>query len=355
MNQIPLRISCVCVLSGLTGLMTCTGYDIHAGEPTPRFVFKKTNRIMLDVGASGKFDSCQAKYPSILKVGREWWMWYNGRTDDCYTGSIGLAISRDGLNWSKQNGGDPVFKHGRKGTFDSSKVDHPAVLTFNGKYHMWYTAGDDRSRYTIGYATSADGIHWQRENSGQPVITPGKQGKFDDRMVLHPAVVRDNTGLLHIWYNGVGPQKSFRVGHATSRDGIRWTRQNNGDPVLEPSVVGEFREGYVYNVFVLLEGDTYHMWYSAWAERERKDGPNHNGITYAVSTDGTRWKKDSVPTLVNGAPGQLDAYACFACYIIRHDAGLWMYYSAAPGKTKSNGPYRLSLAKSQRAISKLSK
>jgi len=309
----------------------------------PFRVFKKTNATVLDVGRQEKFDSTQAKYPSILKVGQSWWMWYNGRTDDRFTGSIGLAISNDGIRWKKQNNGNPVFKHGKPGTFDSTKVDHPAVLRFGGKFHMWYTAGDAGSRYKIGYATSKDGFQWKRENGG-PVFGPGKKGQFDDQAVLHPAVARDKRGLLHLWYNGVGPQKSFRVGHATSRNGIHWTRSNQGKPVLSPSKVGPFDEGYVYNVFVMMEGDKFHMWYSAWVKGERTTGPNHNGIIHAVSRDGDHWLKDSVPTLTNGRPGSIDEYACFACYLIQRDHRWWMYYSTATGP--GGKFYRVSLAKS---------
>lgn len=303
--------------------------------------FKKTNQILLDVGAKGKFDSTQAKYPCVLKVGEEWWMWYNGRTDDRFTGSIGLATSKDGLYWTKQNHGDPVFEHGPPGTFDSTKVDHPAVLHFDGLFHMWYTAGDRHSSYKIGYATSPDGMRWTRKNHARPVFGPGVSGKFDDQVVLHPAVVRDDSGLLHLWYNGVGPQKSFRVGHATSRDGVHWTRQNNGNPVLEPSVVGDFHEEYVYNVFVIHKKGQFQMWYSAWDSSR----PNHSCITHASSLDGNDWKKDKVPTLANGDADSIDHYACFACYIVHRDDGMWMYYSA--GSRKTDGPYRVSLAKSQ--------
>ena len=81
-------------------------------------------------------------------------MWYNGRTDDGFTGSVGLAKSTNRLNWTKTNNGDPVLEHGPPGTFDSTKVDHPAVLFFDNKFHMWYTAGDADSQYKIGYATS---------------------------------------------------------------------------------------------------------------------------------------------------------------------------------------------------------
>ena len=301
-----------------------------AGSTTPRFRFQKTNRPVLQNGAAGKFDSTHAKYPCVLKVGDEWWMWYNGRSDDAFTGSVGLATSRDGLVWTKKNNGDPVLEHGPPGTFDSTKVDHPAVVFFEDRFHMWYTAGDSGSVYKIGYATSEDGIDWTRENDARPVLRPGAQGKFDDRVVLHPAVVRDEAGLLHMWYNGVGPQESFRVGHATSRDGVRWERQNGGDPVLEPSEVAGREEKYVYNVMVLLGGGTYHMWYSSALDIDNRGRykPKGNAIVYARSEDGTQWTKDAVPTLVNGDPGSIDAYACFACYVVPRSDGLWMYYSS---------------------------
>ena len=91
------------------------------------------------------------------------------------------------------------------------------------------------------------------------MLGPGQKGKFDDQVVLHPAVVRDERGLLHLWYNGVGPQKHFQVGHATSRDGVHWLRQNKGDPVLTVGIVGGRHEIYVYNVMVLLENEIYRM------------------------------------------------------------------------------------------------
>ena len=310
----------------------------------PHLAFKKTNTVVLDVGRKGSFDSTQAKYPSILRNGDSWWMWYNGRTDDRFTGSIGLATSKDGIHWEKQNGGAPVFKHGEPGTFDSTKVDHPTVVRYDGKFHMWYTAGDANSRYTIGYATSKDGRAWTRRNRGRPVLGPGRKGQFDDQVVLHPAVIRDTRGVLHLWYNGVGPQNSFRVGHATSHDGVHWTRSNNGKPVLTPSRVGPFDEGYVYNVFVMQQGAKFHMWYSAWSKGEPTTGPNHNGITHAVSDDGIRWIKDPVPTITNGRAGTIDEYACFACYVVRRNHRWWMYYSSATGP--GGKFYRVSLAKS---------
>ena len=275
------------------------------------------------------FDATHAKYPCVLKVGDQWMMWYNGRADDAFTGSIGLALSPDGLHWTKANQGRPVFTHGGLGTPDETKVDHPAVLHFDERFHMWYTAGDVGSHYKISYATSEDGHQWERQNAGQPVLGPGRQGKFDDRVVLHPDVVRDTSGLLHLWYNGVGPKGHFQVGHATSHDGIHWERRNGGDPVLTPGTIGGRRELYVYNVMVLLENGIYRMWYSSAQDLDSRGrfAPHGSAIVYAESRDGTHWGRDSVNTLLSGDPGEEDAYACFAPCVVRREDALWMYYS----------------------------
>ena len=168
-----------CTAIAFSTLAAAFGSSLFAEEPT--FPFVKQNQIVLDRGPEGTFDSTHAKYPCILRVGDEWWMWYNGRADDAFTGAVGLAKSRDGLHWKKANGGRPVFDHGPPGTFDSTKADHPAVLFFDGQFHMWYTAGDTKSHYKIGYAVSRDGEHWTRENGAKPVFGPGAKGKFDDR------------------------------------------------------------------------------------------------------------------------------------------------------------------------------
>ena len=290
--------------------------------------FEKTNRVMLGLGGPKAFDECQAKYPCVLKVGEEWWMWYNGRAGDCFTGAIGLARSRDGLDWKKANGGRPVFETGPAGACDATKVDHPAVVRFGGRFHMWYTAGDKASLYTVGYATSSDGVHWRRENRGRSVLGLGSEGKFDSRSVLHPAVVRDEGGQLHMWYNGVGPQGVFHVGYATSADGLHWTRRNGGDAVLKPGVLEGRREDYVYNVMVIREAGRFHMWYSAAIGlKSGRHTPRSNAIVYAGSGDGVNWQRDPRAVFYNGSKGSIDEYAAFAGYVVRRDDGLWMYYS----------------------------
>ena len=317
----------LCALPVSLAIFAACQASVEQPQPS-RFILEKTNRIILDLGGPGSFDETNAKYPCVLKVDHEWWMWYNGRPADSFTGEIGLATSPDGLTWTKTNGGEPIFHHGPPGAPDSTKVDHPAVVRFDDRFHMWFTMGDEDSSYTIGYATSSNGRDWSRQNGGQPVLGVGAKGKFDDQVVLHPAVVRDNAGKLHLWYMGSGPQEGFRLGYATSDDGVRWTRENGGDPILEPEMLDDVTEEYVYNCMVLLEGETFHMWYSAGTGiRAGEVVPRGNCIRHASSTDGVQWVKDPEPTLFNGPAGSIDEYAAFAPYVVRRAEGLWMYYS----------------------------
>ena len=43
----------------------------------PGMEFRKTGRVVLELGGPGTFDECNAKYPCVLRVGDEWWMYYS--------------------------------------------------------------------------------------------------------------------------------------------------------------------------------------------------------------------------------------------------------------------------------------
>lgn len=57
--------------------------------------------------------------------------------------------------------GNPVFTVGESGQWDESFVGSVTVLFKDEEFHMWY-GGADASVSSIGYATSSDGINWNR-------------------------------------------------------------------------------------------------------------------------------------------------------------------------------------------------
>ncbi len=209
---------------------------------------------VLDLAAAGAWDSYNVETAFVLDDGEDIKLYYMGYdTEDAKAwlngngitlGSIGLAISDDGINFTRQ-GPDPVLEPSpgegpcRCNVWDSWAVEGPWVLRQpDGTYWMWYGgAGSTDQGETeingIGLAFSGDGIKWSRYFKN-PVLV-GDPGEWDEYHTIDPSVlVRD--GIYNLWYHG-GNQKgnswygNFQIGHATSPDGIRWTKSPE-NPVL---------------------------------------------------------------------------------------------------------------------------
>lgn len=127
--------------------------------------------------------------------------------------------------WKKYSG-NPVIDAGNPVEWDWIKSD-PFVLKDGGVYKMWFGASDGNNT-RIGYAESPDGINWQVRSSS--VVDVGLPGSFDTKDVETPAVAKVG-GIYHMWYSGRKSTGSasvtddaFQIGHATSTDGINWTK-----------------------------------------------------------------------------------------------------------------------------------
>ena len=58
-----------------------------------------------------------------------------------------------------------------------------------------------------------------------------------------------------------------------------------------------------------------------------------------------KWAKDAQPVFYNGQRGTIDEYAAFACYVVRREDALWMYYSCGNlVEAKDPRRFRTSLA-----------
>ena len=99
--------------------------------------------------------------------------------------------------------------------------------------------------------------------------------------------------------------------------------QYPGNPVLEPGGPGEWDSLGRLVGAVVLNGDTYHMWFWGW------DNSN-NGIGHATSSDGADWMMDPAnPVLDHGQPGDWDEYFYVPGMAVIHDGTQYvMWYSA---------------------------
>jgi hypothetical protein len=70
----------------------------------------------------------------------------------------------------------------------------------------------------VGYATSDDGISWERDTLNNPVLTTGSPGEWDGNYAEAGTVMLIGD-TLHMWYDGSrAPTGTYlwRIGHATS-------------------------------------------------------------------------------------------------------------------------------------------
>lgn len=125
-------------------------------------------------GNSGAWDSHQVCCAAVIAEGGTVRAWYAGRNAADAPWRIGLAESTDGVVFEKHPN-NPVLREGAAGAFDEDGVAAPAVVTARGLYRMWYEARGFFGATSIGYAVSADGVHWQKY-PGNPVLLPDDVG-----------------------------------------------------------------------------------------------------------------------------------------------------------------------------------
>jgi sucrose-6-phosphate hydrolase SacC (GH32 family) len=145
---------------------------------------------------------------------------------------IYLATTSDGgLTWSCYST-TPVLTKGTSGAWDADRVISPTVVKDgDSDYKMWYAGRSSSAIFAIGYATSTDGISWTKNTN--PVFTVGAPGEWDSSIVREPSVV-NVSGTYHLFYSGTDKWPYFHIGHATSGDGITWSK-DGANPVLSPT------------------------------------------------------------------------------------------------------------------------
>ncbi len=245
----------------------------------------------------------------VVESANNYKMYFSDRS----TGAdIYLATTTDGgLNWTCGNSGNPVLTNGSGGAWDETRVVSATVVKDGASdYKMWYAGVNAAGIYAIGYATSSDGVNWNKDGSN-PVLTKGAPSAWDSQYVREPSVINVG-GTYHMWYAGTAKWPYFRVGHATSPDGINWTK-DAGNPVLTPTA-GTWDANEVYAPSVVANGSDYEMFYSGnaggrWvtghATASNANGPWTKDANAIITLDATGWEAggdsaDYVGALLDG-------------------------------------------------------
>lgn len=151
---------------------------------------------------------------AVIKDDGIYKMYYSGWSDEYSNWHIGLATSSDGINWIKFPA--PVL-NGSYGW--EYQIIPSSIVKYNNTYFLYYT-GRNYPNYSIGVATSIDGINWTKY-SGNPVLTTDSPWELTG--VMDGSVIIEN-GVLKMVYGNSG---SDGFGLATSTDGFNWTKSSN--------------------------------------------------------------------------------------------------------------------------------
>jgi predicted GH43/DUF377 family glycosyl hydrolase len=233
------------------------GYvDLHPEDP--RRILGVKDTPVLGAGALGCFDDNGVNVTSIIRVADELWLYYFGyqlhqRTR--YSLFAGLAISTDEGESFQRKSETPILERSDRERFVRSA---PFVLRERGAFRMWYVSGNawvdvggkQLPHYGLRYATSGDGIEWP--SSGTEVFSP--EGE-DEHGFGRPFVVKHEHGF-RLWYSLRSRSKGYRIGLATSLDGLTWTREDQ-EVELDVSPNGWDSEIVCYASEVTMNGNTY--------------------------------------------------------------------------------------------------
>ena len=196
------------------------------------------------------------------------------------------------------------------GDWDGHHIGSPMVISTGVIFEMWYD-GRDLTDTQIGRATSPDEINWTKD-AENPLLGSGAPFAWDYGSVWEPFVLLDG-GTYEMWYTA----DDNAIGYVTSTNGITWTRCP--DPVLEGGPSGAWDEGGVSDPYVIKASGTYTMWYESWTDTGR--------IGCATSTDGINWTKCAAnPVLRPGNPGDWDETAVHDPVVVLHNGIYHMWY-----------------------------
>jgi len=137
-------------------------------------------------------------------------------------------------------------------------------------------------------AVSDNGTDWQLDPQ-TPLLAPGGDSEeFDAQSVETPSVVRFGD-QYHMYYTGVsrGLSGPMAIGHATSADGISWTKDPH-NPVLRPSGNPQDLNGLqVAEPGAVVVGDKVYVYVTAVGLRAGGNPPAKRVIALAQSRDGS--------------------------------------------------------------------
>lgn len=165
--------------------------------------------------------------------------------------------------------------------WESSVIGETSILYDSGVFKMWYR-GNSGFASALGYASSSDGRTWTK-HPGNPFIT----GAY------FPFVLKIG-GVFYLF----AVKTDDRLYRWSGTNGIDWTADNGGNPIMVHDAGLSWENAYICNVAVIHEPGTIYPWKMLY-----EAGGTGFQIGYAYSTNGLHWIKYAGNPVLGKIPG----------------------------------------------------
>jgi predicted GH43/DUF377 family glycosyl hydrolase len=140
------------------------------------------------------------------------------------TSRLGYAESADGIHFTRR--AEPVLTPAADYERDGG-VEDPRLVQFGGTYYLTYT-GYNKKDAQLCLAISKDLIHWDRKG----VIIPANQGNWNVKWTKSGAIVPEKiAGKYWMYFLGTSADNKDQTGLAYSTDLLHWIEATKG-PVV---------------------------------------------------------------------------------------------------------------------------
>ena len=233
------------------------------------------------------------------------------------TGLMARVEPGMGQVWHKSPDNPLLTMAGNPGTWNTGNHGYTYygmdIIWDGSEWKLYITGQNEDGDLSAGLFTAEDPFGEWTEYEGNPVLAGDGTG-FDARHVYPGAVMLDGD-TYKMWYAAAGPDDPCQTGYATSTDGINWTRMD--EPVLTVLPDNPYQDDALYMFDVLKREDGSYLGYfiangNAWQ------------VCVATSEDGITWDRSLGepildPEFLNGYSGAPHVFKTTDQYV------MWFY------------------------------
>jgi predicted GH43/DUF377 family glycosyl hydrolase len=190
---------------------------------TPVGIWRRLSEMPVIAPRGSGWESAGTFNPAVIRHGDKVAMLYRAQ-EKLGTSRLGYAESADGIHFTRR--GQPVLTPEADYEKDGG-VEDPRLVQFGDTYYLTYTGYNKRDAQ-LCLAISKDLIHWERKG----VIIPANKGNWNVKWTKSGAIVPEKIdGKYWIYFLGTSADNKDQAGLASSTDLLHWT-ETTQMPVL---------------------------------------------------------------------------------------------------------------------------